>query len=193
MGDMQPHLTETQRQIQELARDFATEHIAPHAAEWDQTKAFPRDVVDKLGELGFLGMRAPESCDGMDLDLLTYLLVIEEIAAADAGVALSVAIHNSIPMTMLVRHGTPEQKERWLKPMARGELLASFALSEADAGSDAARLRARAARDGSGWVLNGTKAWCTNGGTADVILVMVRTDTPDDPRGAHGISTFADS
>jgi alkylation response protein AidB-like acyl-CoA dehydrogenase len=117
-------------------------------------------------------------------------MALEEISAADAAFAVSIGIHNAIPTTMLVKHGTPEQRERWLKPMARGELLAGFALSEPEAGSDAASLRAQAVRDGKEWVLNGAKAWATNAGTADLMMIMVRTDTPDARRGAKGISTF---
>jgi alkylation response protein AidB-like acyl-CoA dehydrogenase len=183
-------LNETQRQIVELAREFAREHIEPHAAEWDRTKAFPRDVLDALGKLGFLGMTIPEAYDGMGLDAVTYLLAIEEFAAADAGVAVSLGIQNSIPATMLLWHGTEAQKTRWLKPLARGEILVGFALSEPDAGSDPARMLAQAVRDGSGWVLNGMKAWATNAGTADLMMIMVRTDTPEQRRGAKGISTF---
>jgi len=183
-------LSETQRQIVDLAREFARTRIEPHAAEWDRTAHFARDVLDELGKLGFLGMSTPEQYDGMGLDTLTYLLAIEELAAADASVAVSVAIHNAIPATMLLRHGNTRQKERWLKPMARGELLAGFALSEPESGSDAASLSARAVRAGEEWVLSGTKAWATNGGTADVMMVMVRTDRPEARRGAKGISTF---
>ncbi|MBI1967222.1 MAG: acyl-CoA dehydrogenase family protein [Gemmatimonadetes bacterium] len=183
-------LTDLQRQIVDLARDFARTHIEPHAAEWDRTKHFARDVIDEMGKLGFLGMVTPEEYDGMGLDTVTYLLALEEIAAADASIAVSMSIHNAIPTTMLVKHGTEAQKERWLKPMARGEILAGFALSEPDAGSDAAGLRAQAVRDGDGWVLNGAKAWATNGGTADLMMIMVRTDTPTARRGAKGISTF---
>src|SRR5881296_2130730 len=152
-----PGLSETQRQIVELAREFARTKIEPFAAEWDRRAHFARDVIDELGRLGFLGMCAPEEYDGMGLDTLTYLLALEEIAAADASIAVSLSIHNAIPTTMLLRHGSSEQKERWLKPMARGELLAGFALSEPDAGSDAAALQAQAARQGGGdgWVLNG--------------------------------------
>ena len=181
---------ELEQQVIDLAREFAREKIEPHAAEWDRTSHFPRDVIDELGKLGFLGMCAPEGYDGMGLDAQTYLLALEEIAAADASIAVSMGIHNAIPTTMLVKHGTPAQKERWLRPMARGELLAGFALSEADAGSDPASLRAQATRDGAEWVLTGTKAWATNGGTADLMMIMVRTDTPQDRRGAKGISTF---
>jgi alkylation response protein AidB-like acyl-CoA dehydrogenase len=177
-------------QVVELAREFAREKIEPFAAEWDRTSHFPRDVIDEVGKLGFLGMGAPEEYDGMALDTVTYLMVLEEISAADAAFAVSIGIHNAIPTTMLVKHGTPEQKERWLKPMARGEILAGFALSEADAGSDAASLRAQAVRDGKDWVLNGAKAWATNAGTADLMMIMARTDQPAARRGAKGISTF---
>jgi alkylation response protein AidB-like acyl-CoA dehydrogenase len=177
-------------QIVELARDFAAEHIAPFAAEWDREKRFPRDVVRKMGELGFFGMLIPEAYDGLGLDTQTYLMVMEEIAAADGASAISMGVHNSLPTQMLLHRGTDAQKERWLKPMARGELLGAFALSEAGAGSDAAALRAQAVKDGDGWVLNGEKAWVTNGGTADVVLAMVRTDRDGARRGAKGISTF---
>src|SRR6184192_4048847 len=121
-------------------------------------------------------MCAPEEYGGLGLDTVTYLLALEEIAAADASVAVSLSIHNAIPSTMLVRHGSAAQKNRWLKGMARGELLAGFALSEPESGSDAASLRARAVRDGDGWVLSGTKAWATNGGTADLMMVMARSE-----------------
>ncbi|HEY6853801.1 MAG TPA: acyl-CoA dehydrogenase family protein, partial [Gemmatimonadales bacterium] len=183
-------LAETRRQIVELAREFARTHIEPHAAEWDRTEHFPRDVIAELGKLGFLGAVTPEAEDGLGLDYTTYLMALEEIAAADASVAVSLSIHCAIPTTMLLRHGTAAQRERWLRPMARGELLAAFALSEPDAGSDPAGMRAQAVRAGDGWVLSGTKAWATNGGTADVMMIMVRTDRPDARRGAKGISTF---
>ena len=179
-----------QREVVDLARGFARDKIEPFAAEWDRTSHFPRDVIDALGKLGFLGMCTPEEYDGMGLDTVTYLMALEEISAADAALAVSVGIHNAIPTTMLVKHGTPAQRERWLKPMARGELLAGFALSEAEAGSDAASLRAQATRDGKDWVLNGTKAWATNAGKADLMMIMARTDSPNARRGAKGISTF---
>ena len=182
--------TDVREQVVELAREFAREKIEPFAAEWDRTHHFPRDVIDELGKLGFMGMCTPEEYDGMGLDTVTYLMALEEISAADAAIAVSIGIHNAIPTTMLVKHGTPEQKERWLKPMARGELLAGFALSEPESGSDAASLHSQATRDGKHWVLNGAKAWATNAGTADLMMIMVRTDTPEARRGAKGISTF---
>jgi alkylation response protein AidB-like acyl-CoA dehydrogenase len=175
-------LSETQRQIVELAREVGRIRIEPFAAEWDRTAHFAREAIDELGRLGFLGMCTPETYDGMGLDTVTYLLALEEIAAADASIALSLSIHNAIPTTMLVRHGSPAQCARWLKPMARGEVLAGFALSEPESGSDAAALRTRATRDGEHWVLSGTKAWATNGATADLMMVMART--------AQGISGF---
>ena len=183
-------LNDTQRQIQELARDFARENLAPHAARWDAEKHFPRDVIQKLAELGFFGMLIPEEYDGLGLDTLTYLLALEEIAAGDGSTAISMGVHNSLPTQMLLRNGSEAQKERWLKPMARGELLGAFALSESESGSDAASLRAQAVRAGDGWVLNGAKAWVTNGGTAGVVVAMLRTDREGDRRGAHGISAF---
>ncbi len=183
-------LTETQRQIVELAREFARTRIEPHAAEWDRTQHFPRDVIDELGKLGFLGMMAPEAYDGMGLDTVTYLLAMEELAAADSSVAASIGIHNALPTSILARHGSSEQKERWLRPMARGKWLAAFSLSEPDAGSDAAAIRTQAVREGDAWVLRGSKAWLTNGATADLILMLVRTDRPDARRGPGGISAF---
>jgi alkylation response protein AidB-like acyl-CoA dehydrogenase len=183
-------VTDIREQVVELAREFAKEKIEPFAAEWDRTCEFPHQTIKELGALGFFGMCTPEEYEGMGLDTVTYLMVLEELAAADSALAVSVGIHNAIPTTMLVKHGTPEQKERWLKPMARGELLAGFALSEAEAGSDAASLRSQATRDGKDWVLNGTKAWATNAGTADLMMIMVRTDQPSARRGAKGISTF---
>jgi alkylation response protein AidB-like acyl-CoA dehydrogenase len=183
-------LTDQQREIQQLARTFAAEEIAPHAAEWDRQSHFERALVPRLAELGFLGMLLPEAYDGLGLDTVTYLLVLEEIAAADASTAVLLSVHNSLPSQMLLKRGTDAQRERFLRPMARGELLGAFALSEADAGSDAAALRTQAVRDGDGYVLNGTKAWVTHGSEAGVILAMARTDTPDARQGAKGISAF---
>lgn len=188
--DLTVTVEEHRGEIVALAREFAQNEIAPHAAEWDRTKQHPAEAMQKLAELGFMGMRIPEEYDGLGLDLLTYLMVVEEIAAADASVAIGLAVHNSLPAAMLLAHGTEEQKRHWLPRMASGEVLAAFSLSEADSGSDAAGLRAQAVRDGDDWVLNGTKAWVTNGDTARLLVTMLRTDTPDDRRGTHGISAF---
>ncbi len=183
-------LSETQQAIRQTARDFAAAEIAPHASQWDRDAFFEPSLVGKLGDLGFLGMLLPEAYDGLALDALSYLLALEEIAFVDASTAVLMSVHNSLPTQMLLNFGNEAQRERFLKPMARGELLGAFALSEPDAGSDAAALRCQAARDGDHWVLNGAKSWVTSGSHAGVILAMVRTDTPDDRRGAKGISAF---
>ena len=183
-------LTEEQREIQRLARDFARNEIAPHVEAWDRNATFDKSLVTKLGELGFLGMLIPEEYDGLGVDTLTYLLALEEIAAVDASAAVLMSVHNSLPTQMILRWGSEAQKERYLRPMARGEMLGAFALSEPDAGSDAAALRAQATRDGDDWILEGTKSWVTSGSHADVILVMARTDTANDRKGARGIGTF---
>jgi alkylation response protein AidB-like acyl-CoA dehydrogenase len=187
---LSPELLEQRREIVSLARDFAQREIAPHAAEWDRTKAFPRDVLGRLAELGFLGMRIPEQYEGLGLDLLTYLMVLEELAAADASITISLSVHNSLGSGMILAQGSEAQRARWLPPMARGDVLAAFALSEADAGSDSAGIRTQARRDGDGWVLNGTKAWVTNGDTAQLLVLMARTDVPEKRLGARGISAF---
>jgi alkylation response protein AidB-like acyl-CoA dehydrogenase len=183
-------LTEEQREIQRTAREFAAAEIAPHVAQWDEDAYFEPTLPRKFGELGFLGMLLPEEYDGLGLDTLSYLVALEEIAAVDASAAVMMSVHNSLPTQMLLRHGTEAQKERYLKPMARGELLGAFALSEPDSGSDAGSLRTQAVRDGDHWVLSGTKAWVTQGDSADVILAMARTDSADARRGSKGISTF---
>jgi alkylation response protein AidB-like acyl-CoA dehydrogenase len=183
-------LTEEQSEVQKLAREFAQAEIAPHAGEWDESAYFEPSLVGKLGELGFLGMLLPEEYDGLGVDTGTYLIALEEIAAADASVAVLMSVHNSLPTQMILRYGSAEQKDRYLKRMAKGELLGAFALSEPDAGSDASALSAQAVKDGDSWVLNGTKSWVTNGNTAGVILVMARTDSTEARRGGRGIGAF---
>lgn len=184
-------LTEEQRQILDFAHSFARDVLRPGTEERDAREdRFDREPVDRLAELGFLGMLIPEEYDGLGLDMLTYLFALEEIAWGDASVAVSMSVHNSLPTQTLLRHGTEEQKERWLKPMARGELLGAFSLSEAGSGSDAAALQARAVRDGDGWRLSGEKMWVTNGASADLVLLMARTDAPEDRQGTRGIGAF---
>ncbi|MCZ6917842.1 MAG: acyl-CoA dehydrogenase family protein [Gemmatimonadetes bacterium] len=177
------------REMVAMARDFARTEIAPHAAEWDRKKEYPADTVKRLGALGFLGMLISEELDGLGLDTLTYVMMIEEIAAADASVSITLSVHNSLPSSILQAWGTPQQWERWLKPMARGELLAAFCVSEAGSGSDVASLDSRAVRNGTDWVLNGTKAWVTNGDVADLLLVLVRT-SDDATSRTRGLSFF---
>lgn len=184
------HLTETQQDIQRLARAYAQRELVALAGERDRESRFDRAMVTQMAELGFFGMLVPEKYDGLDLDAQSYLLALEEIAVADASAAVLLSVHNSLPTQMLLHFGTEAQRERYLPPMARGELLGAFALSEPEAGSDAAALRCQAVRDGDDWLLSGTKAWVSHGNEAGVILCMARTDTPEMRRGGRGISTF---
>ncbi|HJU69631.1 MAG TPA: acyl-CoA dehydrogenase family protein [Gemmatimonadaceae bacterium] len=183
-------LTEQQKEIQQLARDFARSEIAPYAHQWDRDAAMDPAILGKLAQLGFLGMMVPEQYDGLGLDTVTYLVALEEIAAVDASVAVAMSVHNSLPTQMILRYGSEAQRERFLPAMARGEWLGAFALSEPEAGSDAAAMTTQATRDGNGWILDGTKAWVTSGNQAGVILAMARTDRTGERRGARGISAF---
>ena len=183
-------LTEQQKEIQQLAREFARSEIAPHCAAWDRDAAMDPAILERLAALGFLGMMVPEEYEGLGLDTVTYLVALEEIAAVDASVAVAMSVHNSLPTQMILRYGSDAQRQRFLPPMARGEWLGAFALSEPEAGSDAAAMTTQAVRDGDGWILNGTKAWVTSGNQAGVVLAMARTDRPGERRGARGISAF---
>ena len=182
--------TEEQREIVRTASEFAAAEITPYTAAWDRDSYFEPTLVQKLGDLGFLGMLIPEQYDGLGLDALTYLMALEEISTADASVGVMLSVHNSLPTQMILNYGTEAQRARWLPPMARGELLGAFALSEPGSGSDASSLTTQAVRDGDDWILTGTKSWVTQGTHAGVILAMARTDTPEARRGSKGISTF---
>jgi alkylation response protein AidB-like acyl-CoA dehydrogenase len=183
-------LTEEQKEVQHLAREFAHAEIAPHSEQWDRESAMDHSILDKLSELGFLGMMVPEQYQGLGFDTVTYLVALEEIAAVDASVAVAMSVHNSLPTQMILRYGSEGQKAEYLPAMARGEMLGAFALSEPEAGSDAAAMTTQAVREGSDWVLDGTKAWVTSGNDAGVILAMARTDKPGERRGPRGISAF---
>jgi len=183
-------MTEEQAAIVETARAFAEEQLRPFVAQWDRDAHFEPTLIGKLGELGFLGMLLPPEYDGLGLDALTYLMALEEIATVDASTAVLMSVHNSLPTQMLNEFGTPAQKDRFLRPLARGELLGVFALSEPEAGSDAASMTCQAVRDGDDWLLTGTKAWISGGTHAGVCIAMARTDSPERRRGAKGISAF---
>jgi alkylation response protein AidB-like acyl-CoA dehydrogenase len=183
-------LTATQQEIQALARAYAQRELVALAGERDQASRFDRVMVTQMAELGFFGMLIPERFDGLDLDAQSYLLALEEIAVADASAAVLLSVHNSLPTQMILNFGTAAQQQRFLPPMARGEWLGAFALSEPEAGSDAAALRCQAVRDGDDWLLSGTKAWVSHGNEAGVILCMARTDSPEARKGSRGISTF---
>ena len=180
--------TEEQREVQALAREFADTEIAPHAAEWDRAHRFPVEVFAKLGELGLMGVCVPEELGGAGADFVSYILVLEELSRADAGVGVTVAVHTSAATLPIVTFGTEEQRSRFVPPLARGEALGAFALTEPGSGSDAGSLRTTAVPEGDGWRINGTKQWCTNGSHASTFIVFARTDAATD--GARGVSAF---
>jgi alkylation response protein AidB-like acyl-CoA dehydrogenase len=165
-------LSDEQRAIRDLARQVAEERIAPQAAAWDREHRFPRELVAELGELGLMGVCVPEALGGAGADYLAYVLVIEELSRADAGIGVTLAVHTGAGTLPIVAHGTREQQERLVPPLAAGRELAAFALTEAGAGSDAAALRTRA-RDGR---ISGAKQWVTNGSHASTILVFARAE-----------------
>lgn len=169
-------LADERREVQGLAREFAEAEIAPRAAAWDRDGAYERDVLEKLGELGFLGMLIPEEYGGLGLDASTYLVALEELARADASVALAVSIHNGPVARLLMAHGSAAQKSRWLPALASGKKIGGFALSEPDAGSDPGGLATEARRRADGWTVSGVKRWVTNGGRADVVCVFAKTE-----------------
>ena len=181
-------LAPEQKEIQALARDVARQEIEPHAAAWDREHRFPREVFTKLAELGLMGVCVPAEYGGAEADFLSYILVLEELSRADAGVGVTVAVHTSAVTLPLLAWGSDEQRSRFIPPLAAGELLGAFALTEPEAGSDAGALRTRAEHDGAGWRINGAKQWITNGRYAGTFLVFARTD-PETP-GAGGVSAF---
>ena len=180
-------LTEEQILIRDTARAFAQEQLAPNAAAWDREARFPREAVAAMGALGFMGMLVPEEHGGAGADHQAYALALLEIAAGDGSCSTIMSVHNSVGCMPVLRFGSSEQKARFLEPMARGETLAAFALTEPQAGSDAAAITTRAVRDGNHYVLNGTKQFITSGSTADLAIVFAVTD-PE--QGKKGISAF---
>jgi len=181
-------LSPDQREIRALAREFAEAEIEPYAAEWDREHRFPRDLFGKLAELGLMGVCIPEELGGAGADFLSYILVLEELSRADAGVGVTVAVHTSAVTLPILTFGTEEQKSRFVPPLARGEAIGAFALTEAEAGSDAGSLRTAATPEDGGWRISGAKQWITNGSQAGTFLLFARTD-PDTP-GARGVSAF---
>jgi hypothetical protein len=179
-------LTEEQTMIRDMARDFAREQLAPHAAEWSRTATFPAAALGQMGALGLMGMLIPEAWDGAGADHVAYALAVEEIAAGDGACSTIVSVQ-SLASMCVYKFGTDAQKQRFLKPMARGDWLGAFCLSEPQAGSDAANLRTRAARDGGHYVLNGVKQFITSGKNARVAVVFAVTDAG---AGSKGISAF---
>ncbi len=180
-------LTEDQRMIREAVRDFVQTEIAPHAASWDRTATFPKEALAGLAALGCYGIAVPERWGGAGLDYATLALIIEEIAAGDGATSTVVSVNNCPVCSILMAWGNDSQKEAWLKPLARGEMLGAFCLTEPHVGSDAGALRTSARRDGDGYVLNGVKQFVTSGKNADVAIVMAVTAKE---AGKSGISAF---
>lgn len=174
------------QEIRQLARQFAEAELRPHTEKWDHDSRLDQQALRQLAELGFFGMLIPEAYGGMEFDLPTYVSVIEELAWGEPAVALTVAA-TSFVANLIVQNGSDEQKRKWLEPIARGEVIACFAMSEEAAGSDAASLSARASRADGGWIINGEKKWVTNGGLAQLALVLARTGSGS---GVRGIGAF---
>jgi len=173
--------------LQRAVRDFAQREIAPVASALDREPRFPRDTLRKMGEMGLLGILTPEAYGGLGLGYLAYAVLLEEVAAADAAHATIASVTNGMPQALVLAHGSAAQRDRWLPRLATGEAIGAFCLTEPHAGSDAAALRTRARRVAGGYRLDGSKAWITSGGEADVYLVLAKTD-PE--AGVRGITAF---
>ena len=180
-------LSDDQVLLRNAVREFAEAEIRPHVREWDDAQRFPSELVPKLAALGLMGVQFPETYGGAAMSAIDYCLCIEELARVDPSVSLSVAAHNGLGPAHIAMFGTEAQKQQWLVPLARGEKLGAWALTEPNGGSDAAATRTTATREGECWVLNGAKTFITHGASADVMVVMAVTDRT---HGAKGISAF---
>ncbi len=176
-------LTEEQELIRDTARAFSQEKVLPNVRAWEAAGEIPRALLGEMGKLGFMGMTVPPEWGGAGANMVSYVLALEEIAAADGGLSTVMSVNNSPDCAALLAYGSPEQKEKWLKPLARGEILGAFCLTEPHTGSDASNLRTRAVRKGNGWALNGVKQFITSGRTADMALVFAVTDPASSKRG----------
>lgn len=180
-------LTEEQAMIQEMARDFAKDQIAPSSIERDKNSKFPTEIIKQMAELGLMGMMVDPKYDGAGMDTVSYCLAMMEISKVDAAVGVIMSVNNSLVTFGLEKWGSEFIKEKYLKPLARGEKLGAFALSEPEAGSDATQQRTTAVKDGDEWVINGMKNWITNGSSADYYIVIAQTDKE---KKHHGITAF---
>jgi alkylation response protein AidB-like acyl-CoA dehydrogenase len=186
---MQFSLTDEQKLIQESARDFAQREIVPVAAEFDRTGEFPMRTIKMAGELGFMGVEVPEAYGGAGLDAIGYVLMMEEVSAADAAHGTIISVNNSLYCTGILKYGTEEQKRDYVTPVASGEVIAAYALTEPQSGSDAGNMRVRAQRsaDGREYVITGKKSWITSGPVAKYIILFAQTDPG---AGSRGITAF---
>ncbi len=179
--------TQEQQQLRKAVREFAEGEIRPHVMEWDEASHFPTEILPKLGEMGLMGVIFPEEYGGAGLGYVEYATVIEELARVDGSVALFVAAHNSLCSNHIYKFGAEDQKEKYLVPLAQGKKLGAWSLTEPGAGSDAGGTRTTAVREGSQWILNGSKTFTTNGTYADICVAMAVTDKSKE---SHGISAF---
>jgi hypothetical protein len=180
-------LTDEQQLLRRTVREFAETEIRPHVREWDETQHFPTELMPKLADLGLLGIQWPEEYGGAGMSALDYCICIEELARVDPSVALSVAAHNGLSSAHIAMFGSEEQKQKFLVPLARGEQIGAWGLTESTSGSDAAGLRTTATRSDDAWVLNGSKHFTTHGRSGDIVVAMAVTDRA---AGAKGISAF---
>jgi alkylation response protein AidB-like acyl-CoA dehydrogenase len=185
-------LTHEQEQIRQTVREFAESEIKPHVMEWDEAQTFPLETVKKLGELGMLGAIFPEQYGGAALSYIDYVNIVEELGAVDSGIGLTVAAHNSLCTGHIYLTGTDEQKKKWLPKLTSGEWLGAWGLTEPGSGSDAAGMRTTAVKNGSDWVLNGTKNFITNASYANISVVIAITDRNDKKRGASAFAVEMD-
>jgi alkylation response protein AidB-like acyl-CoA dehydrogenase len=179
--------TEDQLLLRRSVREFAETEIRPHVREWDDAQHFPTELVPNLAELGLMGIQFPEAYGGAGMSAIDYCICLEEIARVDPGIALSLAAHNGLCSSHIFLFGTEAQKQKYLVPLARGEKVGAWGLTESTSGSDAAGMRTMATRNGDGWVLNGSKTFTTHGRTCDVMVAMAVTDRA---AGAKGVSAF---
>ena len=180
-------LSEEHEMIRKTARDFAQEKIAPIAAEFDESGEFPHETIEKMGEMGFMGIEVPEEYGGAGMDTLSYVLALEEICKADAAHGVVMSVNNSLYAYGLLHFGTEEQKQKYLRPVASGKAIGAYSLTEPMSGSDAGAMRSRACRDGDSYILNGRKSWVTSGPVAEYVVVFMMTK----PEKKHkGITAF---
>ena len=190
---MDIELTEEQRQVRDLCRQFADEELKPNARRWDEKHEFPRDAVRKLGEMGLMGVTVPPEWGGAGMDAVAYAVAMEEISRGCAGTGVIMSVNNSLYCDPVLKYGTDEQKREFLAPFARGDRIGCFALTEPMSGSDAAEMQTTATPRGDEYVLHGTKNYITNGPQADVVLVFAMTDRPKRHRGISAFLVPADA
>ena len=180
-------LTSEQELIQKTAREFAKEHLAPGVIERDDKAEFPAEQIKMMGELGFMGMMVPEEWGGAGFDTITFVIAMEEIAAVELATSTIMSVNNSLVCQLFTDYGTHDQKEKYLKPLANGDMLGAYSLSEPQSGSDASNMRTFAKKDGDHYVINGTKNWVTNGITSDIVVLFCLTEKAI---GSKGITAF---